>query len=83
MCRAYTYHTVRNSVVERRGTSDSLVAKSGPPNGTPPRLAPPPHNGGGSFPLLLDGTRTSTVVRSPVLNGDRTFHGQKETVFAT
>jgi len=96
MCRAaYTYHSVRHSVVERRGTSDSLVGKtslqsraSATTNGTPP-LRPSAGGGGRGVggsgnPPLGDGTRLS-VPRSPLVNGQRRALQQleqKETVFA-
>jgi hypothetical protein len=87
MCRAaYTYHSVRHSVVERRGTSDSLVGKTSlaATNGTPP--ARPSAGGGGrtGYPPLVEGTRLS-VPRSPHVNGQRTALqrlDQVETVFA-
>jgi hypothetical protein len=88
MCRAaYTYHSVRHSVVERRGTSDSLVGKTSlaTTNGTPP--ARPSAGGGGRtgyHPPLVEGTRLS-VPRSPHVNGQRTALpqlDQVETVFA-
>jgi len=87
MCRAaYTYHSVRHSVVERRGTSDSLVGKTSlaTTNGTPP--ARPSAGGGGRtgyYPPLVEGTRLS-VPRSPHVNGQRTALqqlDQVETVF--